>query len=120
MKYGGRGRTYNNMAYVVVVRNRSFPGMIHVFTTQDSPTDAVYKRNSLGVLPTPYVILYAKYLHHARDAKSVGKYLGETCSEPKPGFYYCDTEHVVDYMITMDGSVWSENESDEVILLQRR
>jgi hypothetical protein len=91
--------------------------MVLVITTQDSPDVAVRKLNSPDNLPIPYMMAYAKYLKDPRGYATLCTYLNETCTSVKKGFYYCDTEHIVDFIDCMEGSVWSDQE--EVIVLQK-
>ena len=74
--------------------------LTYVFITEESPKDFIRSRIH------SYTLEYAKTMNPL-DISKVYTYLTETCKIENSGFY-CSVEHIVDFIASMEGDVWSD------------
>lgn len=84
--------------YLVVAKSNTL--LTHVFITEESPKEFI------RTMIQSFTLEYAKSLDPV-DITKVYTYLTETCKTENLGFY-CSVEHIVDFIASMEGDVWSD------------
>ena len=84
--------------YLVIAKSNTL--LTHVFTTEESPKKFIRSKIQW------FNLEYAKTLN-PDDITKVYTYLTETCKTENQGFY-CSVEHIVDFIASMEGDVWSD------------